>query len=222
MRAQAETLAGGAGGALGALPGTHFAASVEPGASASALSDAAAARAAELYRTALGDAPPPPPPPSTAVVAAAAPGHPRARAVEAGTADAVPAEANADLLNDLSLALLSLRRHEEAAHTLRRAAAAAPASVPALGNLAMTLLQLGTQRHLDEAVGVSEQALALAPADGRLLHNTGNLLSKLERKGEADVLWRRAARALPSVVETPLSIAISLGERGRVRGDTET
>ena len=63
---------------------------------------------------------------------------------------------------------------------------------------------------------MSRHALSLAPTDGRLLHNTANLLERLKREDEAVSLWRRSVEVMPSVVEARVGLAIHAGQLSHV------
>ena len=56
----------------------------------------------------------------------------------------------------------------------------------------------------------------LAPEDGRLLHNTANLLDRLKREDEAVSLWRRAVEVMPNVVEARVGLGIRAGQQSHV------
>ncbi len=102
---------------------------------------------------------------------------------------------------------LRMNRPEEAEAAYRAAIRAAPESAQAYNNLAMLLAETGGRA--DEAVRLARNALALDPANPRVLDTLGYALYKNGQPREAaDVLERARGRArwLPAPVQAEIAV----------------
>src|SRR5262245_727931 len=96
-------------------------------------------------------------------------------------------------MSDLALAFRDLQagRLDRAEAQCRGVLAAAPTHADALGLLAVICAQTG---RLDEALGHSTKAIALHPADSRLLFNRAAIHMGLGQRDRAESDYREAGR----------------------------
>jgi len=117
------------------------------------------------------------------------------------------------ILRNLSAALASRGRWDEAEDALRRGVERDPANADVLVNLAIALARRGA---LDDAEGWARRALVLRPDDGQALHLLGTVL--LRRGDAAGALGplEQAARADPEDGLRRFNLAVAQERLGRI------
>jgi protein O-GlcNAc transferase len=100
------------------------------------------------------------------------------------------------------VALLNLRRHEEAIACFDRVLSARPDDAGVLSNRATALFEL---ERLDDALAAFDAVLAVDPGHAVSWNNRGNLLLKLKRHVEALESYDRALAAQPNFGEARLN-----------------
>jgi tetratricopeptide (TPR) repeat protein len=108
--------------------------------------------------------------------------------------------------------LARARRWPEAAEAWRRAVALRPSSAAALIGLAEALVQLGRE----EAVAAAEDALALQPADLRMLLRAAGVLTEAGRLERAAELAERAQSEAPTDPGPALRLGHVRRDQGRI------
>ena len=118
----------------------------------------------------------------------------------------------ADVLSDMALVLLSMRRFEGALACYDRAHALAPDDAHALNGRSVALLQLG---RTEEAIAGFDRVLAIDPRCVDALGNRGNALLKLNRPGEAIVSYAAALKLAPDNARLLTNHAVALRKLDR-------
>jgi adenylate cyclase len=121
--------------------------------------------------------------------------------------------------NALSMALMWLRRLEEAETAARRAIELDPNSAHSYGSLGNVLHFLG--RH-EESIETLELALRLDPHFNVWLHAVGRALFALGRHAEAEAMFKRRLIHMPTSDVTRVYLASLYGHTGRVEEARKT
>ena len=118
----------------------------------------------------------------------------------------------ADVLSDMGLVLLSMRRFAGALACYDRAHALAPDDTDALNGRGVALLRLG---RTEEAIAGFDRVLALDCRSLEALGNRGNALLKLNRPSEAIVSYEAALKLAPDNPRLLTNHAVALRKLDR-------